>query len=177
MPRALALLFAYRKSVATTAALRPVAGGIALAAPGAALAADGTVAGGFSSNMEILVVLLGIALIAALAWGVSARRRMSLLQKLFENLQTPRLVTRIDGTEIAATESWRAMLGGMEGSLITLRRRLEETSDDAVAKFERLLQASKEGREAQEEFHLGRDGIEYARISVETPDTGNGQIY
>jgi len=102
---------------------------------------------------------------------------MSLLQKLFENLQTPRLVTRIDGSEIAATASWRAMFGGMEGSLIALRRHLEETGEDAAPKFERLLQASKEGREAKEEFRFDRDDIEYARISVETPDAGSEQIY
>ena len=177
MPRDPAQLIRRRTVRAGTSFWVRVFAAGAMMMPAAVFAADGLPAGSAGQEIWAIVAVLAAALIAAIGWGLSVRRRMSLLENLFDGLRTPRLVTRIDGSEIAATASWRALLEGMEGSLDTLRRRVAETGDDAAAKFERLMAAANDGKPAQEDFHLRWDGIEYGRISVETSIADGGRVY
>jgi two-component system, cell cycle sensor histidine kinase and response regulator CckA len=127
---------------------------------------------GPDTTLQLGIVVLAVALVAALAWGLVCRRRSRMLRELFDSLPSPRLVVDSSGNPVAVTTSWRKLLGEAENSLGVLAEIAAKDGADGRDRFDRLVAAARNRQPAHAEFRVDLPEMEYAEISVMELETG-----
>ena len=114
------------------------------------------------------VLIAGLALIAVVAviWGVVCRRRGQVLAALFDSLPSPRLVVDSSGKPIAATSTWKKLLGDTDTPVAALAALAATDGADGKIRFDVLLAAAANMEPARADFQLGLPDMGFVEISV-----------
>ncbi|MFT5489417.1 MAG: two-component system cell cycle sensor histidine kinase/response regulator CckA, partial [Alphaproteobacteria bacterium] len=116
--------------------------------------------------MQVLAAAFALVAVAALVWGVVSRRRGRVLSVLFDSLPSPRLVVDRDGNSVAATSSWKQLLGDTDAPIAALAALAAKDGADGKARFDSLLSAVDNMEPAHADFRLGLPDMNYAEVSA-----------
>ena len=136
--------------------------------PGVAHAQTGAAETVWFLSPSVLMMITGIAAMAAaaaLAFAFRRQRQTLVLGRVMEAMPVPRLVVDAEGNVLSATGKWCELLGDAETSLDTLAA--HAAREGVAERFARLTEAAARLEPAHENLRLNLPGMEFARISVD----------
>jgi two-component system cell cycle sensor histidine kinase/response regulator CckA len=116
--------------------------------------------------LQVLIVVFAVTAVAAIIWGAVSRRRGRVLEELFDSLPSPRLVVDRDGKPVAATSSWKKLLGESDTPVASLAALAASDGTDGKARFDDLLAGVANREPARADFRLGLSDMDFVEVSA-----------